>query len=418
MAALIYFLFILLILVLIKNKSILIYLVLIQVISLFGAIIIDQDYIINNFVKTFNLIFTLFILSIILFPWIKIDKIYSISVNNDIRVMRLTYFMIVVSIIPFIVFLFMTIFLIMHTENIYLIRSVKGELVDTYASMQMNSKLFTLSRYLYPISYFLIPLHIFYLGKQKRRLSFLCFVFSLNILLYGLTYYSRSVFVHYIFIYLGFLYMLRSTLDVKEKLLLKKSLFMLLFICFFYLIYITSERFGESTFYYNKISSNSLIQDPLIYSYVDYMSQWYSNSMSLLETYMFVTFKGQISFKSILDLIGNYTFINYDVGNYIALIKTLWPNNWYTFNGLVAYSVYDYGYMLTILLSFIYFFVISSIKLNNNQIDLNTLFILILLIQIPLMSIFYTTVDVLIMPALYLMPIYFYLRGGFNRSTN
>ncbi|MBV5341811.1 MAG: hypothetical protein J0665_20030 [Deltaproteobacteria bacterium] len=195
---------------------------------------------------------------------------------------------------------------------------------------------------------------------------------------------------------------------------MKKSIAVFLVISFIYLMYITNERFGGGSYYSSRISSKSIIQDPFVYGLFDYLSQWYYNSMYLLDSYNFSTFKGQISLKPILDLMGQYYLIDYNPNNSLNIRMALWPDNWYTFNGLVAYFVYDYGYLITIALSLLYFNLIMIVRPYKNEISLNSLFVLVLLIQIPLMAIFYSMVQSIVLPSIFLIPIFLYLRVGYS----
>jgi len=92
--------------------------------------------------------------------------------------------------------------------------------------------------------------------------------------------------------------------------------------------------------------------------------------------------------------------------------------HWYTFNGFVAYIIYDFGYILTMLFSFYYYFVVYYLRPKNNQISLLSLFLLVLLIQIPLLAIFYSALGGIIIPLLLLIPIFIYMKVSFNSNDS
>lgn len=410
MPLLIYFIFILAYLLLKKNRSITLIFVLVHIISLAGAMFIDGNYSINSVFKGYNLVYTAVILTLILMPWIKIDRIYNIKVTSEIKVKRLTYVLIGSSIIPFITFIAVSTVVLLNVDDINTFKYGEGVSDSFYYSMPINVKLFILSNHLYYLSYYLIPLHFYYLSKREFALSITCFIFSLNIILFGMTCFLRSVFIHYIFIYISFLYILYNTFDaqIRRSIMRYVVTFGMLFAGYF--IYITNSRFAQDKLYAEIIPRDSFIQEPVLFSYFDYLSQWYSNSMYVLNSYDFETFRGQISFQSVLGLLSHFGLLDYITADYMNLRQTLWPKHWYMFNGLVAYSVFDYGYFLTVVLSLFYCYVILKLKPVNNSISLLNLLVMVLLIQLPLMAIFYSTVGGLMFPILFLIPVYGYLR--------
>ena len=409
--------FILLFIIYFKSKSIVTFFVLLQIISLLGTIFIGQDYPINTIFKFFNLILTIVILTLIIIPWANYKNINEISYFNEIKLKKLTKFLIIISILPFITFSVTSIFVFLFVEDINTFKYAEGVSEEFYYNLPFNVKAIILSSYLYGFSYFLIPLHFYYLSKRNYRLSFWCFIFSLNIVLFGLTYFSRAVFIHYTFIYMAFVIMLYGTLEYRVKKMLKKLIFLTSSLMVIYFVNISTRRFTTNNLYTETIPSNSLIQEPVFYSYFDYLSQWYYNNMYVLNSYNFKTFNGQISFQSILYILGRYSIINYDPSNYVSLRQQLWPLHWYTFNGFVAYIVYDLGYILSIVFSLIYCLIILKLRPKNNQITLLNLFLIVLLIQLPLLAIFYSSFGGIIIPLLFAIPLFIYLKTSFYGNS-
>jgi oligosaccharide repeat unit polymerase len=402
--------FILLFIVFFKSKSIVFFFVLLQVVSLLGMMLIGQDYPINSLFKFFNLILTIVILTLIIIPWQNFKDIKEITNANEIKLKKLTKFLILISIFPFITFLTTSIFVFLFIDDINAFKYAEGVSDEFYYSLPFDVRAIILSAYMYGFSYLLIPLHFYYLSKRNYRLSFWCFIFSLNIVLFGLTYFSRSVFVHYAFIYIAFLIMLYGTLENRVKKHVKNIVFLFLGLMSIYFVNISVKRFTTDNLYAENIPVNSFIQDPVLYSYFDYLSQWYYNNMYLLNSYNFKTFHGQISFQSVLSLLGQYNIISYDTSAYSALRQQLWPLHWYTFNGFVAYTVYDLGYVLAIVFALIYCLIISRLKPKHNQISLMTLFLVVSLIQLPLLAIFYSTFGGILIPMLLSIPVFIYMK--------
>jgi hypothetical protein len=177
-----------------------------------------------------------------------------------------------------------------------------------------------------------------------------------------------------------------------------------------YFMNVTRERFTNDKWYQRKIVAKSDFEDPVLYSYFDYIAQWYPHNMYLLEKYRFEKFNGQTALQPVLGLMGHYRIINYDTKDYNKLVRKIWPLHYYTFNGLVAYSIYDFGYVVSSILCFLYAWSIYKMRPREHKISLLHLFYLVLLIQIPLMSIFYSAAGEILIPFLLLIPIHIFLR--------
>lgn len=408
MALLIYF--VLLLFLLYKSKSIAIFFVLLQILSLAGSFFIGHDFEIDTSFKVFNIGLTIVILTLIIAPWRKIKNISEIIFVNEIKLKQLTKFLVIISIVPFIVLLATTIIVSIYVDDVNIFKYAEGVSTEFYYNLPFNIRLFILSTYLYNFSYFLLPLHFYYLAKGNYRLSILCFILSLNILLYGLTYFSRSVIAQYSFLYFSFLIILYNTLSYKIKSYIKKSIIIFGILFSIYFISITYQRFSKDAMYAELIPSKSIIQDPVLYSYFDYLSQWYYNGMYVLNSYNFQIFSGQLSLEPVYTLLGQYNISPYSHQEYVSLRHQLWPLNWYTFNGLVAYTIFDFGYFISIIFSMAYYYAVIRLKPRNGQISLSNLFLLVLLIQLPIMAIFYSTVAQIVIPLLLYIPILFYLR--------
>lgn len=404
------FYFIILFIIYYKAKSVVTFFVLLQIMSLSGMMLIGLEYPINTIFKFFNLILTIVLLTLIIAPWGEYKEIKEITFSDEAKLLNVTKFLIIISILPFITFIATSAFVLIMVENVNDFKYAEGVSTDFYYSLPFNVKAIIISNYLYFFSYFLIPLHFYYLFKKKYKLSIWCFIFSLNIILYGVTYFSRSVYIHYFFIYMAFLILLYGTLESKIQSVIKKSLIVSIVLITIYFINITIKRFTEDKLYEGTIPDKSYIKDPVSFSYFDYLSQWYYNSMTLLESYKFEIFNGQITTQSVLSLFGQYGIITYDSNSYTLLRQKMWLDNWCSFNGFVAYSIYDYGYILTFVFTIFYYLIVLKLKPKNNQVSLLNLFIIVLLIQIPLLAIFYSAAGGIFMPLLFYIPIFLYLR--------
>jgi hypothetical protein len=178
----------------------------------------------------------------------------------------------------------------------------------------------------------------------------------------------------------------------------------------FWFIKITNNRFDEDKLYAVKIPSSSPIQNPSIYSNLDYVSQWGENSFIVLDRYKFKTTMGQNSLIPLLQFLNHFTPLKWNAKKYNNLHKSLLGDDkYYTFNGLVAAWVFDFGYIVSILLALFYNRMVKKIRPVNGQMYIKHLLLLALLIQLPLFAIFYNSISGIIFPLLFFIPINIYL---------
>jgi len=397
-----------------NSKSAVKLFIIIQIVSIAGIFFIGKNFPIDTGFKFFNVLLTFLILVLIISPWSRISNINTIFSNNPVKIKKLTNILLYISIVPFITFSITSFFVITRVTDINEFKYSEGVITSFYNNLPfISAQLIALSSYLYLISFFLIPLHFYYLSKGLNRLSILCLLFSLNIILFGLTYFSRVSFIIYSFTYISMFIILRDSLKIETRKAIIKGLILFGAIVFVYFISITIKRFGDDDYYANIISSSSLIKDPVHYSYIDYLSQGYYNGMYLLNEYKGQIFNGQLSFQSLLNTFGNQGIIrifNFDTNNYYNLRKIIWPNHYYTFNGLAAYLIYDFGYLLAIIFSLIYYLVVVKLRPQNKKISITNLFVLVLLVQLPHSAIFYSSFSAIVLPLFIYFGIKFYLR--------
>lgn len=397
-----------------KSRSAVKLFIIIQIVSIAGIFLIGKNFPVDTGFKFFNVLLTFVILTLIISPWSKISNINTIFSANPAKIEKLTNFLLYISIVPFITFSITSFFVLTRVTDINEFKYSEGVITHFYNNLPfISARLIALSSYLYLVSFFLIPLHFYYLSKGLNRLSILCFLFSLNIILFGLTYFSRVSFIIYSLTYISMFIILRDSLKIETRKAIFKGLFFFGAIIFVYFISITIKRFGEDDYYANIISSSSLVKDPVQYSYIDYLSQGYYNGMYLLNEYNGQIFNGQLSFQNLLNTFGNQgiiRIINFDTNDYYTLRKVIWPNHYYTFNGLTAYLIYDFGYLLATIFSLIYYLVVVKLRPRKKRISISNLFVLVLLVQLPHSAIFYSSFSAIVLPLFIFFGIKFYLR--------
>lgn len=390
-----------------KNRSIATFLYALQVLSLFLVFFIGDYYVLDSFNKYFNAFFSAFILIIIISPWTGFKKINEIVYLKKNKIKRFTNFLLMINLVIFISLSVISTFVFTFFDQINELK-YSGNFMDLlYVQFPFLIKGYLLAYYLHTLSYFLIVLHFYYLKYNNSKMALFCFILSLNLILYGLTFFSRWTLVNYILVYGLSFFLFKNVIPIKIRKIIQRTSTILGLIVVFVFVSISVSRFDGDISYANKIPRSSKVQDPTAYSLFDYISQSHQNGMKILDDYTFETFNGQNSFSSILKLLPNS--IGFGEFNYSENRKKLLPDNYWSFNGLVPELVYDFGYVLTFILALLYHLAIKKIKPRANSISLIKAFLLILLLQIPLLAIFYSTIASLVIPLLLLIPIYFFL---------
>lgn len=390
-----------------RHKSIATFFYALQVASLSFVFVIGEYYELDSFHDYFNVFFTILILYIVISPWKKFKNINEIVYKKQKRIKRVTNLLLIVNLIIFVSLSFISIYIFRFFDQINVLK-YSGQFMDLlYEQFPLLIKGYLLAYYLHTLSFFLIILHFYYLKNGNSKLAIYCFIMSLSLILFGLTFFSRWTIVNYILIYSLAFFMFKSSLAIKTRKNIKRLFTVLGATLVFLFISISISRFDKDISYDNKIPKSSMVQNTTVYSFFDYLSQSHANGMKILEDYNFNTFNGQNAFSGILNLLkqfGVFKEFDYSKGR-----EKMMPDNYWRFNGLVAESVYDFGYILTFILALLYHVVVVKLRPIRNSISLINAFLIILLIQIPLFSIFYSVLASIIIPLILLIPIYLYL---------
>lgn len=380
-----------------KSNKLLLFILLLHLFSLFSSLLVGNDYPLKSLKTFFNLIVYCVYLSLIILPWRYFSNI-NIIVDDFPGLKKFTSIILILSAFSFIILLPTAIIVSISIDDVNAFK-YQGESVEFfYNSLPFDVKFYILATFLYGLGYFLIPLHFLYLQKRKYLLSILCLVFSLNIILYGLTYFSRAMVVHYALIFFAFFLLLKDTLSDRIIKLFNRILLISFVLAVLYFITISVNRFQNDSYYARFIPEKSYIQDPILYSVFDYFSQGLNNGFYVLDDYHFKIFNGQTMFQDVLRLAGQYNIINYSTIEYEKFRQELWPKHFYTFNGFVAYLIYDFGYVISLLLCLMYYSYLIRNRTYEHSLSIRSLLTISLLIQIPLFSIFYSPLNGLVIP--------------------
>lgn len=379
-----------------KTKSVALLLLVLFLVSLFGACLINQDYEIKNIEDVINLIFLGTILTILVLPWKNFRNDTGIVVNcgkrMEKKIKNISTYLLLTCGLSFIILL-IGLFYTFSSVVDYSAFKNAGEGYDFIKTqLPINSTIYFLSQYLSGGAYFLIPLHFYFLLKRNYRYSIFCFIFSLSLILSGLVVFSRSNFVLYVILYILYYFLFYKKIPSKGRLFIKRTAFILLFFVITFFAIITLNRFGEDSTDYTgtgaPIGNQDFVQNQVIYSLIDYFSQWYQNGMEVMSLYDLKTREYKSSFPFLYTILDKLGFINNYANNLLYQEIAIWPNHYWLFNGLVPNLLFDFGYIGTFIFAIIYVFLLKRFCPKKNIITFPKMLFLSLFFIIPAMSIF------------------------------
>lgn len=359
----------------------------IYLISLICGLLIGNDHEVSSLFEGFNLLFLAGTLTMMLFPWTRFSYKLAISEPNLKRLHRLTLALLAINGIVF--FLFATAcYHAFTTVTDYSAFKNEGESMSFFSQLPINHTVYLLAIYLHSTSFFLVPLHFYYLTKKKYLISTLCLIFSFNIVLNGLSIFSRSTFLLYFVLYLFYLPFFYVTLESRTRNIIKITGIAIMGLLAVFFVMITENRFGNVLAYTDAASSHSFIKSPELYSLVDYASQWFNNYNEVMADYRFETLNGEISFPFFLVIADKLDLLRYAPDQNLMTLQSIWGDHYSTFNGLIADLVFDFGYFGAALFVLLYSFVVRFIRPVRAEISLGRLLVLGVIFTFPAMGIF------------------------------
>lgn len=409
---LLFIFFLFLFIALLKNRSVAVLLVFIQLLSVGGSFFLGRELKIDTLDDYGILLLTALLLFQIVFPWKDYRDVKRIFVENEKKIKLLTKVLIALSSISFIILLFTTILVQSSVSDINDYKYGEGVQQDFINRFFPFPLIFLSIAIIFSnFAHFLLPLHFYYLSVKKYKLSLVCFILSLNIVLLGMTYFSRAVVIHYVFLYIGMLFLLYGIFTDKIKRNIKIIGIFVGVLATLYFLDVSVRRFEEDADlarkYGKTIPVGAITQNPLVFSYLDYLSQGYLNGFEVMQLYRGEGFDGAITFEKLSIMMTS------EYETYLRLKKRqrLWPYHYsYSFTGYPAYSLYDYGIFGSVILGFIYYFFVWRMRPKRQTLSMRNLFWIVLLIQIPLISIFYSEVGGLIIALILALFIWIFLK--------
>ncbi|PHV38905.1 O-antigen polymerase [Janthinobacterium sp. BJB304] len=370
-----------------RKASPAIFLFFIYISSLIGAVAIGYDYKIDTEEKIWNFIFLALILAFFILPWNCLPYSVKIMMPDRQRLRTLTLVLLSINIIIFIVFS-ISIFYSFSSIVDYSAFKNGGESGDFIKALPINNTLYLLALYLHPTAYFLMPLHFYYLMTGNKKMSYLCLLFSLNVVLHGLTIFSRSGFIIFVFLYGAYLPFFYNKCSRKTKNTIKLSLGLLAASALTVFFFVTANRFENEIGYNDILDSNVYITNPIIFSLFDYGCQWYRNGSIVINSYQFESLNGQLSFPFPILIADKLGLVNYPIGEIETRLYVFWGAYYDRFNGITANILFDFGYVGTFIFAAIYSSFVLWLRPGKNGLPLAKLMAVAALFLLPAMGIF------------------------------
>lgn len=397
-----------------RNLSLGLLLILFYICSISGGLFIGKKYTIENFHDIVNFIYLCLMLYLLISPWLKYKySVNIIGVYDTRKLYKVFKALCAINGISFIIFL-VTVILAFQTVTDYSQFKNGNASAEFFANkLPVNQYVYLLAVYLHSSAYFLIPFHFYYLLNKKYKYSLIALLFSLNIILQGMTVFSRSGFISFFMCYIIFLPFFYNKLEFKIKKRIRiLAVYVFAVACsFFYLI--TENRFTDTITYDSEIYKSKYIKSPVVFSLLDYGTQWFQNSRDLMAKYDFEILYGRLTF-SFPELVLTSTGLA-DFQQLEKVLSQKWGSYFDKFNGITANLLFDLGYVGSLIFVLIYRSIVFKLQPTGGAISINNLMFCVILVMIPAMGFFNSEMKVVFfnLAIIYGYLIYKYLKIKF-----
>lgn len=384
-----------------KHKKAFLILVSLQILSLLAQPLAGISSSYDSNITLLNVLFVNLNLFLIIAPWSfsNFSFIKANSVNFILFFQKNLYRILFVNLT---LNLLLLIIILVYIPDIASFKS-QGGFYDLYEQIPYFSTIFRYAYVSQNLGYLAIPLLFYYVSQKNYKKSKMALIYASSSLVSGFAFYSRAQIFTFVVVLLAYFYLVKITLPLKSQLKISSRLKVGSLVIISLFLVITFVRFTAMDYYGDRIPEKSIIKDPVLYSLADYAGQGYSNGIDKLEVYSeFLNLGGEQLFRDIYQILNYVGIMDWDVESSKEKISKSYNYDGGAFNGYTAYLVYNIGYFLTFLISLTYFLIIKSKLYSRTTISLESLFVLVLLLIIPVVSIFYSGYALLYFPFLFI----------------
>lgn len=389
-----------------KQRLVLLFLLL-QIASIVSVIVVQlEDYGDDN--RTLGNVISMILLTLpIIIPYKSYSDITTIKRIPTKKFNKLSTMLFVIGGFSFAFLLATALIVNIMITDINAFRQEEGAAVEFYYKvLPFDVRYFILAYSLYYFSYFFIPLHFYcqYIGDKKRAIIYL--ILSSNLILYGLTFFSRWAIVLFVLLYTAHWVSYSKLMPIKDrKIELKWFRIIGGSLAAFFLV-ITFSRFDDATAYEREeMNQESVIKNTSVYSMFDYLGKSNSRSIFYLNDYKGRTFGGR--------------YLMSETQNFFSILRVVPPSNievyrdkiWTeyrgTFRSYACYTIFDLGYLFSFLISIIIMIILGR---KGKVISFDKYMISSLFMMVPICSIFFSYLNVFLLCLIFYGFIKLYLK--------
>lgn len=352
----------------------------------------------------FNIFFVGVNISLTILPW-SYGSIQSVFIN---KVNYVLFFEKNLNVVLFFNLLINVLILTIVLIFIPDIASFKAEesFHDLYDNIPYFANVFRYAYVSQNLGVLSIPFFFYHLSSKKYSKSIKSLVLSSSSLISGFAFYSRAQILTYILILIAYYLLIMRSLSQELQNKVWKFIKISIYLIAAIFLVITVVRFTAMSYYADRIPPNSIIKDPVFYSLVDYSSQGYPNGLELLDDYTpDRNLKGQDIFRTVNQFLGFFGLISWDSDETNEKIAKAYDYDGGAFRGYTCQMVYNFGYTITILISFAFYIYVKKKLFNKCSISIETLCILAVLLILPLVSIFYCGFALMFFPIIFIVAV-------------
>lgn len=377
-------------------------LVLLQITSLLMAPFVCHGIESTSIVTFVNVIYVCLNLYLIIAPW-RFASFKDITTNIKKMHSFTKILQIVLSVLIILNLLVFIVVLIVIPD----IAQFKNEQAfkQLYESIPYFSIVFRVTAVTQYFGLIAIPISCYYLHLKQNKLALRYFVLSLSTLTSALALYSRAGILTYFLTCVGFYLLSFSLFDQQLTLRLKHYIRNSAIIIGSIFLTITIVRFTAMDYYGDRIPTESLIKNPIVYNIFDYASQGFSNGIEQLDKHSTEDIVwGTHSFYNINQVLAFFGVVNWSSDIALARLEKTYDkrgvsdeNDSGAFHGYVCTLVKDFGYLLTIVINLFYYYYVSD-RCRRLSISIDDYIVLVFLFMQPCVSVFYSNIGDLVLP--------------------
>lgn len=383
-------------------------LVLFQVVSFAAAPLVANFVIFDTPLTYFNIFYCLLNLFLIISPWRK-TKFDTLEIEDSSFFTFYEKILYIVLGFTIINNLIVLICVRLFIPEIAVFKAQKGykSLYDTIPYFGILFRYTSVSRYLGLLA---LPICAYYIQKQSYKQAAKAFILSLSSFIAAIAHYSRAQMLSYIFICICLYFYVENIFISRISRLVRRAIKYLALAVAVIFTALTVSRFSSPvmSYYGNRIPEASYIKSPVLYSVIDYISMGFPNGINQLELHESKdVLKGEPLIYDFMMMLSYFGLTSWTTEEFNQRFDDAYNknglnrnNNSSAFHGYTCATVKMVGYVLTLLLSMVYYFYVRR-KSVLGRISIRTLSILLFLLLISIESIYYSDYAVALYPLLF-----------------